>query len=187
MAPRITPAPTRKAVAVPPVYRPASVQRSSAPARAMGRPPTLPPPFAHRPQPLVHAVQLSRMLQQKPAHAIQRHTPPLNHGAQRVVARPSVIQRWQCRECGYEIRYSYDHSTRCSQYYHRTYETAGDRDANRYDRRHGETRTRSGSFDRQYRSGEDERRHYHENLYSHGGYVETAKGYTDRHGVYHSY
>jgi hypothetical protein len=98
--------------------------------------------------------------------------------AQPPVAQRAVIQGWMCRECGHNIRDSYDHSTRCSQYYYRVYETQSDRDANRYDRRHGENRTRSGSFDRQRSSGVDERMHFHENLYGPGGFQERMIGYT---------
>jgi len=148
-------------------------------------------PFPHRPQPTAPlpyrpqaapAVQRLRTQQQKPASAIQRHPAPHS-----VATRGSVIQCWRCNECGHEIAYSYDHSERCRLYYHRTYETVSDRDSNRYDRRPGEGRTRSGSFERQYSSGWDERRHYHENRYSGPGYVESQRGYWDSRGVYHSY
>jgi hypothetical protein len=170
---------TRRPLAAPPVYRPheQSVAQLKPASAAAARPS---PPLPYRPQ-AAPGVQRLGPLQQRPASAIQRHAAP-----QSAVARSSVIQCWRCGECGHEIAYSYDHSSWCHLYHHRVYETASDRDSNRNDRRHGETRTRSGSFERQYSSGWDERRHYHENRFS-TGYVESQRGYWDSRGVYHSY
>jgi hypothetical protein len=103
----------------------------------------------------------------------------LHHGAaQPTLTKQPVIQCWRCGECGREIAFSFDHANYCSQYHLREYETREDRAANYYDRPPGGVRTRSGSFTRQYDSGYDEHRHFHENRYG-GGYVENTKGVWD--------
>jgi len=155
VAPQIKPSPLKKALASPPVYRPkltaASVQRSSAPVITAPRQPTV--PTAYGPF--------------KPAHAVQTKA-----AIRPIVPSPSVIQRWWCDYCRKDTQFSYQHFPDCRHYYLREYETAADRDANYYDRPRGAPRTRSASFDRQYSTGEDQRRHAHDNLYGPGGYVE---------------
>jgi len=181
--PQMMTSPWKKALAASLPYRPQAMANAVQPAMAnvavTRKPPVAPPVYRPEQQGIVQHKMLS---------ATQAHTPPQIGIAQRRVAGAGVIQcDWFCEACNRYIRYSYDHQPFCRLYHHRTYETASDRAANYYDRPHGETRTRSGSFERQYSSGADERRHYHENLYGPGGYDESQKGYWDSNGRYHAY
>jgi hypothetical protein len=143
-------------------------------------------PGSQRPFPGV-AAQPRSTVPNKPFVAVERNTTPRPGARQMAVAQRAVIQRWECRECGREIRWSDDHRSNCRYYHHRTYETRADEDANYYDRRRGQTRTRSGSVERQYSDGTDVRYHYHENRYGGGGYVQRPLGEWDRRGNYTSY
>jgi len=166
----------------PPMTRAVGVQ----PKMATGAPPRpiTPPPY--RPQAALRPVQPFPALQPKAAAVLQRHVPHHAVAARGTAGGSTVIQLWRCHECHSDITYSYDHRSYCTQYHHRVYETGSDRQSNYYDRPHGGSRTRSGSFERQYSDGTDERRHYHENLHT-TGYVESRRGYYDRYGQYHSY
>ena len=175
--------PSRAAATPPLAYRPQATRTGIVQPKMAGDAPQRPtPPLPYRPQPVARAIQPSRMLQGMGAHAVQRH---VHHGAAPGVTGRAVIQCWRCRECDREITYSDDHLPSCRSYYLRTYETRDDQEANYYDRPRGGVRTRSGSVERQYRDGTDERRHFHENRYNSTGYVEHSRGYWDRNGRYH--
>lgn len=176
--PATTNKPTTSGAPVPSVHWPGRQNPvQNRPARAV-------PVATHGPL-VARASQSPAIVAPKLPSAEQPNSMPQRGPAQPAVAQRAVIQGWMCRECGHDIRYSYDHAPRCSQYHYRVYETQADRDANRYDRYHGETRTRSGSFERQRSSGVDERMHFHENLYGPGGFQQRMIGYTSPGGRYY--
>jgi hypothetical protein len=95
---------------------------------------------------------------------------------QRQPSSQSVIQRRQwCSECRRDVDYSDDHSTRCSRWYRRTFQTVADRNA--------PTLTRSHSYERLHSSGSVDRIHQHDNRHQPTSHSRVI-GHWDRDGRY---
>jgi hypothetical protein len=114
-----------------------------------------------------------------PSNLVQCHRnppPPSGPAIQRQPSSQSVIQRRQwCRECQRDVDYSDDHSTRCSRWYRRTFQTVADRNA--------PTLTRSHSYDRLRSSGSVDRIHQHDNRHQPTSQSHVI-GHWDRDGHY---